>query len=116
MQDKIIFSLSLARKAGMLVMGFDAVKESVYKNKAHLIVYTSDMSPKNIQRIERFCDGLVQTAQLPLEKNDLLCISKKPTGVFSIIDFNNAKLCSKVINEYNLSELSAVIKEDINDN
>ena len=36
-QHKAVFALSLCRKAGALVTGFDAVKESVYKGKAALV-------------------------------------------------------------------------------
>ena len=37
-QHKAVFALSLCRKAGALVTGFDAVKESVYTGKAALVL------------------------------------------------------------------------------
>ena len=41
-QHKAVFALSLCRKAGALVTGFDAVKESVYQGKAALVLCAQD--------------------------------------------------------------------------
>ncbi len=112
MQDKIINSLSLAKRAGALVMGFDAVKESVYKGKAHLVLYTSDMSEKNIQRVENFCEELVDTIKLPHTKEDMIVITRKPTAVFTVTDENLAILCKKALAEKEQSGLQSVIEED----
>ncbi len=112
MQDKVLFSLSLAKKAGALVMGFDAVKDSVYKYKAHIVLYTSDMSPKNVLRIQRFCEGIVQAKELPLEKENLLSITRKPTGVFALTDKNLAILCTNALKPFEQGGLSAEIKEE----
>ena len=38
MGDGILFGLSLCRRAGALVTGFDAVKESVLKGRAKLVL------------------------------------------------------------------------------
>ena len=42
MPGNILFALSLCRKAGALVMGFDAVKDSVGKGKAQLVLCESE--------------------------------------------------------------------------
>lgn len=44
MPGNILFALSLCRKAGALVMGFDAVKDSVGKGKAQLVLCAGDLS------------------------------------------------------------------------
>ncbi len=112
MQDKIVFSLSLAKKAGALVQGFDAVKESVYKYKAHLVLYTSDMSDKNKLRIQRFCSGIVEVMELPLLKDELLSITRKETGVFALTNKDIAKLCTNALSLNLKGGLSAEIKEE----
>ena len=50
-QHKAVFALSLCRKAGTLVTGFDAVKESVYKGKAALVLCAQDASEGSAGRI-----------------------------------------------------------------
>ncbi len=42
--NKIFSTLSIARKAGMLEMGFDVVKEAAETGKARLILLTCDLS------------------------------------------------------------------------
>ena len=53
-QHKAVFALSLCRKAGALVTGFDAVKESVYKGKAALVLCAQDASEVSESRVRRF--------------------------------------------------------------
>ena len=64
-QHKAVFALSLCRKAGALVTGFDAVKESVYKGKAALVLCAQDASEGTQARVRRFCEGLCQVLTLP---------------------------------------------------
>ena len=44
--DKVISALSLSKKAGKLILGFDVVKESVQNKTAKLVVLASDVSFK----------------------------------------------------------------------
>ena len=45
-QNPMLGALGLCRKAGKLVMGFDAVAESVMKGKAVLVLTAQDVSPR----------------------------------------------------------------------
>ena len=51
MPGNILFALSLCRKAGALVMGFDAVKDSVGKGKAQLVLCAGDLSEGTRRRV-----------------------------------------------------------------
>ena len=53
-RDDLLFALSLCRKAGALVTGFDAVKESVFKGKAQLVLCACDASPGTARRAQSF--------------------------------------------------------------
>ncbi len=101
MQHKLVFALSLAKKAGALCMGFDAVKVNVIKGKAYLVMYTVDMSEKNKLRIDRFCEDLTEVYETELTKDDLLSITKKSTGVFAVTDIELAKLCKNALQNTN---------------
>lgn len=95
MNDEIIFALSLCRKAGVLVMGFDAVKDSVLKGKAELVLCASDISEGTRRRVGAFCEDWVDVADVPHTQFELSKISKKPTAVFAVIDLQLATLCRR---------------------
>ena len=84
-QHKAVFAL--CRKAGALVTGFDAVKESVYKGKAALVLCAQDASEGTQARVRRFCEGLCQVLTLPCTQAQLAAVTKKNTAVL-------AKLCA----------------------
>mgnify|MGYP000821724493 CR=1 FL=1 len=53
--DKVISALSLSKKAGKLILGFDVVKESVQNKTAKLVVLASDVSFKTKKEIDFIC-------------------------------------------------------------
>lgn len=91
----ITFALSLCRKAGALVTGFDAVKERVYAGEVHLVLCAGDLSEGTQMRVERFCDGLVPCVPLGRTQAQVAHVLKKPAGVFAVTDPELAKLCRK---------------------
>lgn len=92
-QSKIISAISLCRKAGKLVTGFDAVTESVYSAKAALVMLASDVSAGTTKRISRNCEGLVPCLRLPVTQAQLSGITYKKVGVYAVTDENLAHLC-----------------------
>ena len=103
MPGNILFALSLCRKAG----GFDAVKDSVGKGKAQLVLCAGDLSEGTRRRVGAFCEDWVEVADLPETQFALAQISKKTTGVFAVTDPELAKLCRK-----NLAAQAANQKEE----
>ncbi len=96
MTDKLLFALSLCRKAGALTTGFDAVKESVFKGKAQLVLCASDASEGTRRRMKAICEDLeTEYADLPERQSELAAICKKPTAVFAVTNGELAKLCRK---------------------
>lgn len=93
--ERLMGALGMCRKAGKLTMGFDAAVESVMKGKSYLVLLTSDLSPRTEHRAREACEGLVPCLSMPLSQTDLLGVAPKPTGVFSVLDENFAKLCEK---------------------
>lgn len=89
----LLSALSLCRKAGALVTGFDPVKEAAFSGKAVLVLLTSDLSPKTALRVKRFCEDFVECADMNLTMEELSPITRKPAGVFAVTDDNLAKLC-----------------------
>lgn len=91
----IIFALSLCRKAGALITGFDAVKDSVNNGKAHIVMCASDTSPNTLKRVGYFCEDIIDFYMMDKTQDELAQICKKPAGVFSVTNEELAKLCRK---------------------
>lgn len=95
--NKILFALSLARKAGKLTAGFDRVKEAVLNGEGHLAVIASDISDNTARRVERFCTGKVKAHRIQLTQDDISRVSGRLSGVYALTDENLAKLCENAI-------------------
>lgn len=86
-KDKLLGAVSLSRRAGKLVMGFDAVKESVMKGQAFVVFCAADLSEGTRARVDRFCEQFGRKAlTAPCTQEELLQVCPKRTGVFAVID------------------------------
>ncbi len=92
-EDGLFQALSLCRKAGKLVMGFDAVEEAAVKGTAWLVLTAADASPKTVQRITRNVGDLVDVLPTPLTMDRLAPLSRRPVAVFAVTDRNLGRLC-----------------------
>ena len=61
-KQKLLSAISLCRKAGKLVKGYDAVQESVYSGKAWLVLLAADVSDGTAKRMNRTCEELVEVS------------------------------------------------------
>ena len=95
--DKLLAAISLCRKAGKLVKGFDAVQESVYSGKAGLVLLAADVSDGTAKRMGRTCEDLVDCLRMPLTQLELCSLTYKKVGVYSILDENLANLCRQYL-------------------
>ncbi|MEG0178647.1 MAG: ribosomal L7Ae/L30e/S12e/Gadd45 family protein [Oscillospiraceae bacterium] len=110
MKNNILFAMSLCRKAGALVTGFDAVKESVMSGKAELVLYANDISEGTKKRMLGFCEDMIDAIEVPLDQYTISQICKKPTGVFAVTNNELCKLCRK-----NLATEPCNLKEERNE-
>ena len=94
-QNLMLGALGLCRKAGKLVMGFDAVAESVMKGKAVLVLTAQDISPRTARKTREFCEGILHVQSMPLTQEQLCAVTHKPVGVYAVTDENLARLCEK---------------------
>lgn len=92
-EDALFQAVSLARKAGALVTGFDAVEEAAVKGKAWLVLAAADASEKTVKRLERTVGDMVDIITAPLTQDRLAAISHKQAAVYAVTDRNLAKLC-----------------------
>lgn len=92
-EEALYQTLSLCRKAGKLVTGFDAVEEAVIKGKAWLVLTAADASPKTVDRMQQSVGDLVDVLPMPLTQAQLAAVSRKPVAVYAVIDRNLGALC-----------------------
>ena len=95
--SKIHFALSLAKKSGKLVTGFDSVKQAVADGNAKMVMVTQDTSEKTIKRVQYFCLDIINVNIIPLTQFEASQITNKLTGIFAVTDSNIATLCKNAI-------------------
>ena len=96
--NKIMFALSLAKKSGKLIYGFDPVKQAVADKTAKMVFVTSDTSEKTLKRVNQFCEGIIEVQVISLTQFEVSQITNKLTGVFAVVDENIAVLCKNALN------------------
>lgn len=105
MDKKFLSILGLARRAGKLSLGFDAVCVSLTKRKARLVLIASDTSEKTAGRITPKC-GLsgAQYYNIPFTMDEIGIAVGKRIGVLSIDDKGFAQRISEMIPYLGLEE------------
>lgn len=97
--NKLLSSISLSKRAGKLLMGFDVVKEAVLEDKAKLVLFASDLSDKTRRSMERICEEWeVLTAVLPFTLDELWMEVGKRAGILAISDKGLAELVCRNLN------------------
>lgn len=97
--NKVLFSMSLAKKAGKLVCGFDRVKTAVIRGEAWAVVLASDLSEKTIKRVNYFCEDIADVYMTGLTQYEFSQVAGRLTGIVTITDENLARLCTNAIKE-----------------
>ena len=77
--------LTMSRKAGKLLLGFDAVKDAVKLGQVACVLLAADVSPKTEKEI-RFYAGEVPVRMLPFQMDALKCFFRKRTAVYGVCD------------------------------
>lgn len=95
--NKLLFALSLAKKSGKLVVGFDAVKSAVIHGNAHIVLLANDLSEKTIKRVQYFCEDITDVYNTGLTQFEISQVAQRLTGVLAVTDENLAKLARNAI-------------------
>ncbi len=91
----LIHALSLCRKAGALVTGFDACVAAARKGTAKLVLFAADASEKTKKNVRFSIDGACPALDMPACQADLLPITKKAVAVYAVMNEDLAALCIK---------------------
>ena len=91
MNDKLLSSLSMARGAGKLSIGFDASREAV-ESGAFLAIVTSDASARTRSGVRSFCEGRCPLAEIDETQDDIETKFGRRFAVAAVTDKNFAAL------------------------
>lgn len=75
----------MCRKAGKLLLGFDAVKDALQQKQVRCVLLAEDVSPKTEKEIRYFA-GTIPIRKLPLQMDTLKQFFRKRTAVFGICE------------------------------
>ncbi|MDR0947382.1 MAG: ribosomal L7Ae/L30e/S12e/Gadd45 family protein [Ruminococcus sp.] len=90
--------ITIARRAGKLILGFDAVKEAIMTRQAKLILITADVSAKTEKETVFFAEKKnVPVKKMTLTQDDLMNLFGKQYGVLSVSDQGFAE---KILSDY----------------
>lgn len=95
--NKLLFALSLAKKSGKLVMGFDAVKTAVIHGTAYIVLLADDLSEKTVKRVNYFCEDLTEVHNTGLTQFEISQVAGRLTGVLAVTDENLAVLARNAL-------------------
>lgn len=94
--DKLYNALSLARKAGALTFGFDAVCQLLDVGRAPLLMVAADTAAGTQRRLGVSAAGQ-NIYRLPYTQQELAPLAGKPAGVLAVADKNLAGLVKEAL-------------------
>lgn len=95
---QLLSAISLTKRAGKLLVGFDQVKEAVQKHKVILVLTAADLSEKSRGSICDVCAmNRIEHALIPVTMDELWFEIGKRTGILAVTDTGLAGLLRKAL-------------------
>ena len=91
-QQKAINLLTMCRKAGRVIMGFDAVKEAALEKGVSCVIVTDNISLKTLKEVKFFCNNTkTKIIKLGISSEDVFDAIGKESVVLAIADYGFSK-------------------------
>ena len=91
-RQKLLGALGLCKKAGKLIVGFDAVSGAIESGQVKLLATSKDLSPKSAKEIIRICQKHgVEHVPVGIAMEDIKRIVGKKAGILAVTDEGLAK-------------------------
>lgn len=95
--NKLLFALSMARRSGNMVCGFEPVKEAVLKDNRHIVILAADTGENTSKKVKYFCEDKVHVYTTELTQFDISQVAGRLTGVVAVTDENLSILCKNAL-------------------
>ncbi len=83
--------LTICRKAGKLILGFDPVRDAVKSKQAFCVLLAADASPKTAKEAVFFCGGVVPLYTVPVSAEALAGCFHRKVAVMAVCDAGFAR-------------------------
>lgn len=91
-KEKWLSLLTICRKAGRLVLGFDPAKEEIQSHRAAGVFVTADASPRTKKEVRFFCEREgIPVCETELAMDDIQRAVGRKAGVLAVCDKGFAK-------------------------
>lgn len=91
-QQKTVNLLTMCRKAGRLITGFDAVKEAAINGNISCVLVTEDISHKTLKEVKFFCNStFTDIIKIDMDSADMFKAVGKEVVVAGIADYGFAQ-------------------------
>lgn len=97
MKGELLSLLGLARRAGRLAAGFEAVKSGIKSGRAKAVFFAMDLSPGTVSRLTGFCAGNIPAVSLPESAMDISKAVGTKCGCAAVLDDGFAKKALEII-------------------
>lgn len=97
---KVLNLLTMARRAGKLTLGFDPVKDAIFKGTAACVVIATDISEKTLKEAKFITErDDVPLLAAAVTMDELWGALGKRVGIIAVCDAGFAKKLSQIISE-----------------
>ena len=91
-QQKTINLVSICRKSGKLILGFDAVKDAALEGNISCVLVTQDISLKTLKEVKFFCANThTDIIKVDMTKEEMFETVSKEVAVVGVADRGFAK-------------------------
>lgn len=101
-KDKLFSMLGMARRAGKLSMGHDMAEKAIKSNKAQIVIFCSDVSPRLVSEFEKTIANSKSSAsiyQTDITINEIHFAIGYKAGVMTLDDANFSKRIIELLKE-----------------
>ena len=96
--EKLLATLGLCKKAGKLIIGFDAVAQAMQAGQVKLLALSKDLSPKSAKEIIRVAEKYgIEHLRLGVAMEDIKRFVGKQAGILAITDQGLSKAVASKI-------------------
>ena len=96
-QQKTVNLVSICRKSGKLILGFDAVKEAAFEGDISCVLVTEDISLKTLKEVKFFCANThTDIVKIDMTKEEMFDTVSKEVAVLGVADKGFAKKLSEL--------------------
>lgn len=105
MNDRLLSLLGIARRAGKITLGFDAVCSSVGKNESKLILAAADVSEGTMRKLRNhLSESEINIREIPYGMEPINAAIGKPVRLISINDSGFANKFNELLDKGNGEE------------